>query len=64
MFAGTCSIIMCMVQGKTDNLVPITRSCNTTMEVQAEHFIKKAVIGEGKMVRRITSQDLRQTVCA
>ncbi len=37
--------------GENRNLVPITGSCNTTMEKQAEHFIKKAVIGEGKVVR-------------
>ena len=37
--------------GENRNLVPIARSANTTMETQAEHFIKKAVIGEGKVVR-------------
>jgi len=37
--------------GENRNLVPITGSCNTTMEKQAEHVIKKAVIGEGKVVR-------------
>lgn len=37
--------------GENRNLVPITGSCNTTMEKQAEHVIKKAVIGEGKVVK-------------
>jgi DNA uptake protein ComE-like DNA-binding protein len=37
--------------GENKNLVPITGSCNTTMEKQAETIIKKAVIGEGKVVK-------------
>jgi hypothetical protein len=37
--------------GTNENLVPITRSCNTTMEAQAESVIKKAVIGQGRVVR-------------
>lgn len=46
--------------GENRNLVPITRSCNTTMEAQAEHFIKKAVIGEGKVVSFIVKADGKQ----
>ncbi|HKG47255.1 MAG TPA: helix-hairpin-helix domain-containing protein [Pyrinomonadaceae bacterium] len=37
--------------GENRNLVPITRSANTTMEKQAEHVIKKAVIGNNQVVR-------------
>jgi hypothetical protein len=37
--------------GENRNLVPITGSCNTTMEKQAESIIKHAVIGEGKVVK-------------
>jgi hypothetical protein len=46
--------------GENRNLVPITGSCNTTMETQAEHVIKKAVIGEGKVVRFIAKAKGKQ----
>ena len=46
--------------GENRNLVPITRSCNTTMETQAEHLIKQAVIGEGKVVRFKVKTDGKQ----
>jgi len=48
--------------GENRNLVPITGSCNTTMEKQAEHVIKKAVIGEGKVVRFIAKAKGKQGV--
>jgi hypothetical protein len=43
--------------GMNDNLVPITGSCNTTMEKQAEHVIKKAVVGENKVLRYTVKAD-------
>jgi len=46
--------------GENRNLVPITRSCNTTMEKQAETIIKQAVIGEGKVVRFTVKTDGKQ----
>jgi DNA uptake protein ComE-like DNA-binding protein len=48
--------------GENRNLVPITGSCNTTMEKQAEHVIKKAVIGEGKVVRLTVTAKGKQGV--
>jgi len=48
--------------GENRNLVPITRSCNTTMEAQAESVIKKAVIGEGKVVRFTVKAEGKQGV--
>src|SRR6185503_20272409 len=46
--------------GENRNVVPITGSYNTTMETQAEHVIKKAVIGEGKVVRFIAKAKGKQ----
>lgn len=37
--------------GKNENLVPITRSANTTMEKQGEHIIKQAVIADAHVIR-------------
>jgi hypothetical protein len=48
--------------GENRNLVPITRSCNTTMESQAEHFLKHAVIGEGKVIRVTVKTEGKQSV--
>ena len=36
--------------GSNDNLVPITRSANTTMESQGEHIIKKAVLADNLVI--------------
>jgi DNA uptake protein ComE-like DNA-binding protein len=37
--------------GENRNLVPITRSANTTMEKQGEHVIKKAILADNLVLR-------------
>jgi DNA uptake protein ComE-like DNA-binding protein len=46
--------------GENRNLVPITRSCNTTMEAQAEHIIKQAIIADAKVVKFTVKADGKQ----
>jgi hypothetical protein len=46
--------------GENKNLVPITRSANSTMEKQGEHVIKKAVIGDNLVIRYTVKADGKQ----
>lgn len=47
--------------GAKENLIPITRSANTTMESQAESTVKKAVLSENKIVKYVVEAGFGQS---